>query len=82
MSKTQSHLHANAQHSTRPVFPTLTVPALRSVSDQHAELEMDLGHSPPRILLRDLGSRNATFVNEVQVCAHACAWASCEYSKG
>mmetsp|Transcript_52168 Transcript_52168/g.127391 ORF Transcript_52168/g.127391 Transcript_52168/m.127391 type:complete len:103 (-) Transcript_52168:11-319(-) len=41
--------------------------ASRSVSNRHAELEMDLSQRQPKILIHDLGSRNATFVNEVRV---------------
>uniref|UniRef100_A0A7S4KWU3 FHA domain-containing protein n=1 Tax=Guillardia theta TaxID=55529 RepID=A0A7S4KWU3_GUITH len=39
----------------------------RSVSGQHAALEIDLSTRPPRMVLQDLGSRNATFLNDIRL---------------
>ena len=39
----------------------------RSVSSHHAEIEIDEKGRPPKMVVTDLGSRNATFVNEVRL---------------
>jgi pSer/pThr/pTyr-binding forkhead associated (FHA) protein len=39
----------------------------RSVSSHHAELEIEPSARPPKMVVTDLGSRNATFVNEVRL---------------
>jgi len=41
--------------------------ASRSVSSHHAELEIEPSARPPKMVVTDMGSRNATFVNEVRL---------------
>jgi hypothetical protein len=41
--------------------------ASRSVSSHHAELEIEPSARPSKMVVTDLGSRNATFVNEVRL---------------
>jgi pSer/pThr/pTyr-binding forkhead associated (FHA) protein len=41
--------------------------ASRSVSSNHAEIEIEPSARPPKMLVTDLGSRNATFVNDVRL---------------
>jgi hypothetical protein len=48
----------------------------RSVSSHHAEIEIEPSARPPKMVVTDLGSRNATFVNEVRLLgsSRAVAW--------
>jgi len=50
--------------------------ASRSVSSHHAEIEIEPSSRPPKMVVTDLGSRNATFVNEVRLLgsSRAVAW--------